>query len=210
MKKIDFYFDFLSPYSFFAYNNPLFLEIKKKANIQYKPVLLAKLLNHFEIKGPGEVETKRNVMLKQCFRYAYKNNIKFIPPKVHPFNPLYAVRLATIECAGEVQEKVISALWKGAWQESITMDSPEELAHFLTKNELPGEELLEKSFSREVKKAVSLNIEEALSHKAFGVPSFIFNDELFWGNDSLEDLLLSLEGKDYYDKETYKKAITHE
>ncbi len=36
---------------------------------------------------------------------------------------------------------------------------------------------------------------------AFGVPSFVSGDELFWGNDSLEDLFSFLDNKDMLDRE---------
>jgi 2-hydroxychromene-2-carboxylate isomerase len=96
-----FYFDFLSPFSYFAWH-----KIKTThpiENIELKPVVLAKLLNHVGQKGPGEIDSKREYLFRQCLRIAQKNNIPFLPPKTHPFNPLYALRLATQACAGAIK-----------------------------------------------------------------------------------------------------------
>lgn len=209
MEKLVYFFDFMSPYSFFSFHNPLLDEIKKHTQVEYRPVALAKLLNHFEIKGPGEIEPKRNFMLKQCFRMAAKKGMEFTTPKHHPFNPLYALRIASKACANDLQEEVIKTFWKASWQQGIDMGDPDELVKVLNQNNLPGEVLLEKSFERDVKLEVNENIKLAISHGAFGVPSFIYKDELFWGNDALEDLLRTIKNEDVWDRKTYENVINN-
>ena len=113
MKELNFYFDFLSPFSYFAWIN---LQRYPELTIHYKPVALGPLLNHWGIKGPGEVEPKREFLLKQCLRYAASNKIEFTTPKTHPFNSLYALRLALKSSAGELQSEVIKTLWQAGWQ----------------------------------------------------------------------------------------------
>jgi 2-hydroxychromene-2-carboxylate isomerase len=39
------------------------------------------------------------------------------------------------------------------------------------------------------------NLEEAVSRGVFGLPSYLVDDELFWGQDRLDDLDLYLSGK---------------
>lgn len=162
---------------------------------------LGPLLNHWGIKGPGEVEPKREFLLKQCLRYAAKNNIPFTTPKTHPFNSLYALRLALKSTAGEMQPKVIQTLWQAGWDKRIDMGDPDELQKVLKEAGLPAEELFEKSFSREAKTELKANIQEAISFGAFGVPSMVVEKELFWGNDAIEDVLNFMNGTDKLDKE---------
>lgn len=196
MKALNFYFDFLSPFSYFAWMK--LQGIKKELNLEvnYKPVALGPLLNHWQIKGPGEITPKREFLLKQCLRYAARNEIEFTTPKTHPFNSLYALRLALLGVAGEKQERVIETLWKAGWQTRIDMGEPDELLKVLRENDLPADELYEKSFSKEAKVELKSNIQEAISFGAFGVPSFVAHDELFWGNDSIEDLKDFILGQD--------------
>lgn len=201
MKELNFYFDFLSPFSYFAWLKlaPFAKELNLKVN--FKPVALGPLLNHWQIKGPGEIEPKREFLLKQMLRYSAKNNIEFTTPKTHPFNSLYALRFSLNGVAGIHQEKVIETFWKAGWQKRIDMGEPDELLKELRENNLPAEELYEKSFSREAKAELKNNIQEAISFGAFGVPSFVVDGELFWGQDSMDELKDFILGQDKLNRE---------
>lgn len=201
MKELNFYFDFLSPFSYFAWLKMELFAKELNLQVNYKPVALGPLLNHWQIKGPGEIEPKREFLLKQMLRYASKNNIEFTTPKTHPFNSLYALRLSLKGVAGDYQEKVIETFWKAGWQKRIDMGEPDELLKVLRDNDLPADELYEKSFTREAKIELKQNIQEAITRGAFGVPSFVVDDELFWGQDSMEELRDFILGTDKLDRE---------
>ncbi len=205
MKELNFYFDFLSPFSYFAWNN---LQRFPEMKINYRPVALGPLLNHWGIKGPGEIEPKREFLLKQCLRYAAKNNIPFTTPKTHPFNSLYALRLALKSTAGELQPQVIKTLWLAGWEKRIDMGDPDELQRVLKEANLPAEELYEKSFSKEAKVELKANIQEAISFGAFGVPSMVVDQELFWGNDAVEDMLTFMQGSDKLDRKKLEDLLS--
>lgn len=204
MKELNFYFDFLSPFSFFAYKK---IALDKELKVNYKPVALGPLLNHWGIKGPGEVQPKREFLLKQCLRYAMKNNLEFTTPKTHPFNSLYALRLSLKSTAGDLQPMVIKALWEAGWEKRIDMGEPEELQNVLKAANLPAEELYEKSFSKEAKVELKSNIQEAISFGVFGVPSFVVDEELFWGNDALEDLYHFMNGTDQLNRQKLESLL---
>ncbi len=207
MKNINYFFDFLSPFSYFSWVRHSIVkktfdckDIVKKPDVNfsfnYRPVVMGTLFNHWGIKGPGEIAAKRHYMLKQCFKYAAKNNIPFSPPKEHPFNPLYALRLATITCGEEDQFKIIYALWKACWVNSIDLGEPDNCIKVLNDIGLDGQKLVDKTFDREVKTELKQNTKEAISKNIFGVPSFEFEEEIFWGNDSLEDLFSYINGEE--------------
>lgn len=205
MKEFNFYFDFLSPFSFFAFKR---LQALKGFTIHYKPVALGPLLNHWGIKGPGEVDSKREFLLKQCLRYASKNNLRFTTPKTHPFNSLYALRLALKCVAGEQQEAVIRTLWQAGWEERIDMGEPDELQRVLNEAGLPGPELYEKSFFKEARAELKANLQEAIQHGAWGVPTFVAGSELFWGNDAIDSLLDYLNGTDTLDRKKLEDLLS--
>jgi len=204
MKTLTFYFDYLSPFSYFA----LLQKDLIPAKIVFKPIALGPVLNHWQMKGPGEIDPKREFLLRQCMRYASENKVVFSPPKSLPFNSLYALRLS-LECvAGENQERVIETLFKAGWQNSIEMSDPDILIQELNKAGLNGNDLYEKSFSKEAKTELKANINEAIAHGVFGVPSFIHEGELFWGNDSIKDLIQSINGRDSLDKKRYAELLS--
>jgi 2-hydroxychromene-2-carboxylate isomerase len=205
MKELNFYFDYLSPFSYFAWNS---LQEIPDLTLHYKPVALGPLLNHWGIKGPGEITPKREFLLKQCLRLSAKNQIDFTTPKTHPFNSLYALRLSLKGVAGELQPKVIETLWKAGWQKRIDMGEPDELLKVLKDAGLPAEELYEKSFSKESKVELKANIQEAISYGAFGVPTMVVGDELFWGNDAMEDLISFMNGRDLLNRDKLNELLS--
>ncbi len=205
MKSFVFYFDYLSPFSYFAHKR--LHSHRGEFSLSYKPVALGSLLNEWGIKGPGEVQPKREFLLKQCLRYSEKHKIPFTTPKTHPFNSLYALRLSLKGVAGDYQEKVIDTLWKSGWEKRIDMGEPDELLRELREAGLPADELYEKSFTKEAKVEFKKNVQDAISAGAFGVPSFVAGNELFWGNDSLEDLFSFLDNKDTLDREKLTRLL---
>ena len=74
-KEIDFYFDFISPYSYLAH-----LKIKqtKNINFNYKPVLVGGLHNLQGIPAPAFIKPKLKHMISDCDLIAKKSNFNFI------------------------------------------------------------------------------------------------------------------------------------
>lgn len=205
MKRLDFYFDYLSPFSFMAWKR--LGELKQLAQVELIPVALGPLLNHWGIKGPGEVQPKREFLLKSCLRRSAREGFAFTTPKTHPFNSLYALRLSLKEVAGDHQEKVVGALWRAGWEQRIDMGDPDELLKVLRSEGLPADELYEKSFLPEAKRALKANIQSAIDIGVFGVPTFVVERELFWGEDSLTDISAYLQDNDSLDREKLNNLL---
>ncbi len=197
MRRLAFYFDYLSPFSRFAWQR--LPELGQGAEVELLPVPMGSLFNHWGIKGPGEVAPKRAFMLKSCLRLAARRGWPFTTPHQHPFNSLYALRLSLKEVAGGHQPRVVAALWEAGWERGIDMGDPDQLQDALAAAGLPAAELYEKSFSREAREGLKANLARALEAGVFGVPSFVVEGELFWGHDSFPDLLDFLAGKDPLD-----------
>ena len=77
IKSFDFYFDFISPYSFLAHKKIRKIEQKNSIKINYKPVLLGGLHNLHGIKAPAFIPAKAKFMVRDCKLIAEKNNKKF-------------------------------------------------------------------------------------------------------------------------------------
>lgn len=209
MKKLIFYFDFLSPYSYFAWKNHLNYINKNKIEILYRPVLMGKLFTHHNFPGPGEIPAKRSYELKNCFRIAAANDFKFTPPTKFPFNPLAIIRMATLAANDnnvKKQIKVINAIFELVWAEGRVLEDP-DLIKLAVQNKGIQEQVLDNSFTRGAKSELKENIQACLEAGIFGVPSFQVNDEFFWGQDSLPLLKEFLAGNDNWDKELYNKLL---
>ncbi|RLA63575.1 MAG: hypothetical protein DRQ88_01590 [Epsilonproteobacteria bacterium] len=208
MKDIEFYFDFLSPYSYLAWN-----WVKQnidKYNFSFYPVPLAGLIRSYETKGPAEIVPKRNYLFKHCLRYAELNKISFHPPEKLPFNPLYALRMALEENAGSDQFQVIDTIFMNGWAKGHDIGDENFLVKILLQEGIDGNRLLDNVGTKEIRNALKLNLKRALDKNIFGVPTFIIDNELFWGNDSIEHLKLYLDEMDPLDKDKYKIFLEKE
>ena len=66
---------------------------------------------------------------------------------------------------------------------------------------------MDKVNTKEMRKALKLNVQEALSKGVFGVPSFVIGDELFWGNDSIPYMESYLNSEDSLDLNKYEAFL---
>ena len=90
-KSIDFYFDFISPYSYLAYKKIKKIN-KKKININYKPILLGGLHKLGGITAPAFNERKMKNMKNDCDLVAKKIKLNFKWNTKFPINSFYLMR----------------------------------------------------------------------------------------------------------------------
>jgi 2-hydroxychromene-2-carboxylate isomerase len=172
MASVDWYFDFVSPYSYIC------LHRLDEVQVRYRPVLFAGLLNHWGQKGPAEIPPKRKWTYRWCTWWSSELGIPFRFPAAHPFNPLPHLRLA-VACGStpEVVRRIFDFVW------TTGEDATDPARFSLLREELGvGEDQLS---SDEVKATLKSNTAEAAARGVFGVPSFVADDEVFWGADAI-------------------------
>mgnify|MGYP000129430029 CR=1 FL=1 len=92
IKSIDFYFDFISPYSYLAHKKIIKLKQKNNINFNYKPILLGGLHNLQGITAPAFIKSKLKHMISDCDLIAKKDKINFIWNSKFPINSLNIMR----------------------------------------------------------------------------------------------------------------------
>ena len=210
--KIKFYFDFISPYSYLAWN-----WVKNSPEtFEFIPVSIASIVSHYETKGPAQIEPKRNYLFRDLLRKSKLQNIPFVLPKSLPFNSLYALRLALLETSQgdqSLQKKIIDEIFLAGWTRGEEIGTDDSLKLILENAKVYHEEIFFRMESRDSRVLLKKNIEEALSQGVFGVPSFLLagkeSPELFWGQDSIEHLKLALSGEDPLDLDKYHNCLSH-
>ena len=90
IKPFDFYFDFVSPYSFLAHKEIRKIEKQNSIKIRYKPILLGGLHNLHGIKAPAFIPSKAKFMIRDCKMVADKNKINF---KFNSYFPIKSLNL---------------------------------------------------------------------------------------------------------------------
>ena len=177
MTHATWYFDVISPYAYLHLKQ--FAKIAVPLEIEYRPVLFAGLLKHWETKGPAELPAKRRHTYRQCVWTARANGIAFTMPPLHPFNPLKVLRLLTGLGAPRAS---IEAAYDFIWGEGRDPNAewPALCARLGVAADTP---LIE---DPAVKQRLQDNTAAAAAAGVWGVPTFEVDGELFWGADTLE------------------------
>lgn len=171
--SVDWYFDFVSPYSHIALHRLRELD----APIVYKPVLFAGLLNHWGQKGPAEIPAKRQWTYRWCTWWAQSLGVPLRFPSAHPFNPLPHLRLALVAgCSHDNVRCIFDFIWTSG-------EDAADPARFASLCAALG---VDPARLPEARDALRRNTEEAAARGVFGVPSFVVDGEVFWGADALD------------------------
>jgi 2-hydroxychromene-2-carboxylate isomerase len=210
IQSFNFFFDFLSPYSYFAWcwirENRNFLE--EAGELKLIPVNLAPLIHAHGTLGPAEIEAKRNYLMKDCLRISAIQKIPFTAPHELPFNALYALRISLEMVSGPSQFDVVDMFYRAAWEKGENLGDDSLIKSILDFQGLPGQEWLDRVGDKEVRRELKKNGKLALEYELFGLPSVVAHTdkgrELFWGRDSLEYLKLFIIGDDPLDKDKLK------
>jgi 2-hydroxychromene-2-carboxylate isomerase len=102
--------------------------------------------------------------------------------------------------SGIHQTKVIDTIFHKGWSHGIDLGDLSTLVSILEEKSLDGLGFSRQISKLEVKKLLIEETNMAIEKGVFGVPSFIINDNLFWGNDQMEHIELLLSGRDPLDK----------
>jgi 2-hydroxychromene-2-carboxylate isomerase len=173
----DWYFDFVSPYSYIALHR--LGELSHP--VTCRPVLFAGLLNHWGQKGPAEIPAKRRWTYRWCTWWADSLGIPFRFPAEHPFNPLHHLRLA-LACGS--RPEAVKRIFESIWTTGDSAADPARFAALCIDLKIEQQDLASDS----VKQALRASTEDAAARGVFGVPSFVVDGEVFWGADSIEFL----------------------
>jgi 2-hydroxychromene-2-carboxylate isomerase len=111
MVRVDWYFDFISPFSYLQ--SELLHLLPADLEVRFKPVLFAGLLNYWDNKGPAEIPPKRTWTFEHCAWLAHQHKIPMTLPAQHPFNPLPLLRLCvSLGSTAEVVHRLFRYVWR--------------------------------------------------------------------------------------------------
>tara|TARA_B110000037_G_scaffold197735_1_gene236076 strand:- start:376 stop:951 length:576 start_codon:yes stop_codon:yes gene_type:complete len=181
-KEIDFYFDFISPYSYLAH-----LKIKqtKNINFNYKPVLVGGLHNLQGITAPAFIKSKLKHMVSDCDLIAKKDKSNFMWNSKFPINSLNIMR-GYLFIDNEIKDLYLNLMFDAYWKNDLDISNEVILKTILNKCKIDPNSYFEGIKNLNIKNELKNVTQEAHDKEIFGTPTFVVNNKIFWGQDRLE------------------------
>ena len=186
IKSFDFYFDFVSPYSFLAHKEIIKIEKKNSVKIKYKPILLGGLHNLHGIKAPAFIPAKAKHMIRDCKLIAEKNKIKFKFNSYFPIRSLNLMRGVLVAEEDNYKSYYIDGIFNAIWQDGLNMNDENIIQKILKNLNINPTTFLLRSASSSIKDSLKKRTNEAYEKGIFGAPTFVSNNKVFWGQDRIE------------------------
>ncbi len=184
-KSVEFYFDFISPYSYLAYKRLKLLDSNNNINIIYRPILLGGLHKLGGITPPAFNERKMKNMKNDCELVAKKNNIEFKWNDKFPINSLQMMR-GYLTINDETKEKFFDLCFDYYWKDNIDLSNIDNLENILKKCLIDKNIFFNDIKNDKVKEELKGLTNNAFEKDVFGAPTFIVNNKIFWGQDRLD------------------------
>ena len=188
---IDFWFEFGSTYSYPAAMRIEPLAAERGVEVSWRSFLLGPI---FGDQGWNDspfniYPAKGRYMWRDLERVCAALDLPFRRPSVFPRNGLLAARVACRFSASPWLPEFVRAVYRANFEDDLDISSAAVVAGCL---DCSGEDpavLLREAQTSDAKSRLRTQTEEAARRGIFGAPTFAVGDELFWGNDRLEDAL---------------------
>lgn len=187
---IDFYFDFSSPYGYFAAKKIDELAARHKREVNWRPFLLGAVFKITKMQPLVEYPIKSDYMKRDWARFARLLNVPFKPPAVFPFSGVNASRLfywmnrRDPELARNFARRVFHAAF-GEGRDIVSIGALTALAEPLG---VPPGDLIAANNDPAVKEQLRSEVEAAIARGVFGSPYVVVDGEPFWGADRLDQV----------------------
>jgi len=185
IKSIDFYFDFISPYSYLAHKKIKVIKEKKDVNFIYKPILVGGLHNLQGITAPAFIKPKLKHMISDCNLIAKKEKTDFTWNSKFPTNSLNIMR-GYIFINNKIKELYLDKMFDANWKDNLDTSNEKILKETLEKCDIDLTNFLEGIKDPKIKDKLKTVTKKAHDNEIFGVPTFVVNNKIFWGQDRLE------------------------
>lgn len=188
MKQVDVFFDVGSPATYLAWTQLPALAQRNNVELLWKPMLLGGVFKATGNQSPIAIPAKGKYTLRDFQRHAQLYGVPFQFNPHFPINTLQLMRGATALLDSPRLHDYLAAVFNAIWVDEKNMGQPDVVAAVLAAAGFEPQAVFDASNTDAVKEKLKLLTEEAVARGVFGAPTFIFNDEMFFGQDRLEFL----------------------
>ncbi len=189
MPVVDFYYDFVSPYTYLAVMRLDRVLDRRRVRVNWLPMLLPQLIESSGNVSPATVRKKALYLLRDLQRWAEYLGVPFVMQRPAFFDARPAL-VAAQALAGDARERFSRAVFEALWGEGHRPEG-DWVAEILARRGLPAGWARPDDPEARMR-ALRDNTAAALRAGAFGAPSFVLRGagrpQLFWGVDRMDFL----------------------
>jgi 2-hydroxychromene-2-carboxylate isomerase len=187
---IDFYFDFSSPYGYFAASKIEDIAARHGRTVTWRPILLGAV---FKVTGQQPLPTiplKGDYAKHDLDRTAKLLNLPFKLPTKFPISTTSPARafyhLNNRDPA--LAKRLALALFVAYFADDVDISSPENTADIAAHAGVDRNEMIEALNDPAVKDRLRHEVDAAVALGVFGSPYIVVDGEPFWGSDRLDQV----------------------
>lgn len=191
-RSIEFWFDFASNYSYLSVMRIEKLAAAQGVKIRWKPFLLGPIFKSFGWENSPFVLQKEKGqyiwrdMVRQCQKYS----LPWMQPTTFPRAAVLATRVALLGAEQPWINTYCQTIMQLNFASDQEIASPAIISQTLTQLGLPAAELIQQAQTEQNKQHLRTQTALAKQRGVFGAPTFFVGDEMFWGNDRLDEALI--------------------
>ena len=192
MNEIDFWFSIGSTYTYLSVNR--IAEVAKKENllINWKPFSVRKIMMDMDNIPftPPSKKVKSDYMWRDIERRAKFYGFEAKVPAPYPLKEFdLANQIAILGMNEGWGVDYVTKTYRRWFQQGKEPATEPNLSEILNELNLNKDEIAKNANSENIKNKYLQNTENAFKLGVFGSPTFIYKDEVFWGDDRLEDCI---------------------
>ena len=185
IKSIDFYFDFISPYSYLAHKKIQIIKKEKNIIFNYRTILVGGLHNLQGITAPAFIKPKLKHMISDCNLIAIKDNFDFTWNSKFPINSLSVMR-GYLFVNTDIKDLYLDKIFDAYWKDNLDISDEEILISLIKKCKIDPSTFMIGIKNLNIKNELINSTKEAHDKEIFGTPTYVVNNKIFWGQDRLE------------------------
>jgi 2-hydroxychromene-2-carboxylate isomerase len=191
MRRVEFYYDLVSPYSYLAHGRVGRICEEHGAELVLRPMLLGGVHKAVGIRAPIEIPAKGRYQVRDIKRWVEHYGLPMRFPEPFPFRTLKTMRAATWCAAEGKSEAFAGEAFALYWEEGGAPKGLEEadedgpLREVARRIGADPPDLLGGAAADEAKEALKDATAAAVERGVFGAPTFFVGEEMYWGNDRL-------------------------
>ena len=191
MKGIDFYFSIGSTYTYLSVTRILNVEKEHQVKFNWKPFSVRAIMKEMNnIPFPKDKINKVNYMWRDIERRAEGYGFFAKTPVPYPLSEFDLANQIAIYGLNEGWGvDFIRLTYKKWFQERKEPAIDPSVSEICEKLKINKDEIILKAKSKEVENNYLSNTNNARNNKIFGSPTFVVNNEIFWGDDRMEDAI---------------------